>query len=142
MAGTPLPELRAQVKPKRERAPTDPENAEAEVQREVWQLLAHHPLVLFAVRQNSGALRYETVQGRSVPIWFYRIVTKQPVRVSDFWGFLKDKRPFAIECKRRDWSKPSDTREHEQALFLAMIQNLGGVSGFARSSTEAAKIIG
>jgi len=40
-------------------------------------------------------------------------------------------RMFAIECKRRNWTKPTDQREHEQAAFLQMVRDAGGVGLFA-----------
>lgn len=118
----------------------DHADLEKHVLAPVGEHLAVHPKVLFAVRQNSGALSYER-DGKPVPVWFSKIVTSQPVRISDYWGFLRDCRPFAIECKRPSWQKPSDKREYEQAAFLMLIRNLGGVSGFATSVDQANEIL-
>lgn len=114
------------------------EDTEAVVMREVGELLAVHPLVLFAVRQNSG-MSYNEV---GVPIWFYRWTKrKAPMRITDYWGLLTDGRMFALECKRRTWTKPSGDREGEQQNFLMTVRNVGGVSGFVRSAEEAKSII-
>jgi hypothetical protein len=102
----------------------------------VGELLAVHPKVLFAVRQNSGALQYER-DGKMVPVWLCRIVTSQQVRISDYWGFLRDGRPLALECKRPSWKEPTDQREFEQAAFLMLIRNLGGTGEFVRNADEA-----
>ena len=122
------------------RAP-DPEDTEAPVIKAVAELLAVHPLVLYAERRNSGALPYINADGKAVPVRFNRILTGQPVRVVDFTGWLKDGRPFALEAKRPSWKKPSDEREIEQANYLMLIRNLGGIGGFVRSVDEAKRII-
>ena len=133
-----LPQFKSKVRDYKPRE--DHADLEKHVIADVWPLLAEHPNVLFAVRQNSGALTYEK-DGDSVPVWLCRIVTKQPVRISDFWGFLKDGRPFAMECKRPSWKKPSDKREFEQAAYHMLIQNIGGVAGFVRSEEEARALL-
>jgi hypothetical protein len=61
--------------------------------------------------------------------------------ITDFWGFLRDGRPFAIEAKRPSWKGPRDEREFKQANFLAVIRNIGGVSGFAMSADDAKAVI-
>lgn len=118
-----------------------PRQLEAPVVAAVAELLAVHPKVLFAVRQNSGAASYEAASGKWAPVYFYRIVTGQEVRIVDFWGLLKDGRMLALECKRPGWTKPTDQREREQWAFLYMVQNVGGVSGFVRSVDEAKTIL-
>ncbi len=45
-------------------------------------------------------------------------------------------RMFAIECKRRNWTKPTDQREHEQAAFLQMVRDAGGVGIFATCAED------
>jgi hypothetical protein len=74
-------------------------------------------------------------------VWFYRVVTRQPVTITDFWGILRDGRVFAIECKRPGWKAPHGDREMRQALFISLIQNCGGLGGFARNADEAKGII-
>lgn len=128
--------------PKRERMSPNPENAEAGVMQDVADLLRLHPQVLFAVRQNAGAMAYEDKAGHFRPIWFYQWV-RQPrkMRITDFWGYTRDGKPFAIEAKRRDWKTPNGQREEEQEAFLDFIRSLGGRSGFARNVDEAKRII-
>jgi hypothetical protein len=113
-------------------------NREDAVLREVAQLLAVHPKVLFAVRQNSGMAYNEA----KAPIYFYRWVKiKVKMRISDLWGMLTDGRMFAIECKNREWTKPSGIRELEQKEFLDAVKNAGGASGFVTSAEQAQRII-
>lgn len=120
------------------RAPRiDHEDLEKHTLAAVGELLAVHPKILFAVRQNSGGMQYADAQGKTHSMWFYRIITGQPVRISDYWGILRDGRMLAMECKRPSWSKPSDKRELEQAAFLMLVRNCGGVSGFVRNADEA-----
>jgi hypothetical protein len=108
------------------------------VLREAGQLLAVHPKVLFAVRQNSGMAYNEA----KAPIYFYRwLRSKVKMRISDFWGMLTDGRMFAIECKNRTWTKPSGTRELEQKAFIDTVKHAGGVSGFVTSAEQAQRII-
>ncbi len=110
---------------------------ESPVLKAVGELLAVHPLVLLAVRHNSGALPYER-QGRAVPVWFYKFVRRpEPMTLVDYGGFLKDGRPLAIECKRPSWGRPKTERELRQQAYMAMILSIGGVAGFVRSADEA-----
>ena len=114
------------------------EDREDDVLHEVGQLLSVHPKVIFAVRQNSG-MAYNKA---NAPVYFYRWVkSKVKMRISDLWGMLTDGRMFAIECKNREWTKPSDTRELEQQAFLDAVKNAGGVSGFVTSAEQAQLII-
>ena len=127
------------------RRPSDPDDTEAPVKRAVGELLAAHPLVLLAVRQNSGAMHVDAGNGRSAPIWFYKIVRRpgaSTLTFTDYWGFLRDGRPFAIECKRPAWRAPREARELNQQAFIHMIEAIGGVGGFARSADEANAILG
>lgn len=125
--------------PKRERAA--PRQLEAPVVAGIADLLAVHPRVLFAVRQNTGAASYEAATGRYAPVYFYKILTGQPMTITDFWGLLRDGRPFAIEAKAPGWKAPKDDRERRQWAFLAMIRNCGGAAGFATSVEEAKAIL-
>ena len=126
------------VKPKREiKNHSDKHELEASVISEISKLLAHHPKVLFACRSNSGAAYMMGRDGKEMPVTFNRII-RSPVamRISDFWGILKDGRPFSIECKRRSWTKPTDQREHEQAAFLQMVRDAGGIGIFATCAED------
>ncbi len=118
-----------------------PEELEGATLKAVGELLAVHPAVLFAVRQNSGAMPVER-DGRPVPIWFYKFARRpEPMTIVDYWGFLKDGRPFALECKRASWTPPRDEREDRQYAYLQMIASIGGVSGFVRSGDEAMALL-
>lgn len=115
---------------------------ESEVVTAISQLLARHPKVLFAVRQNSGAASYEAASGKYAPVVFYRILTHgSEMTVVDFWGILKDGRVFAIEAKRQGFKKPRDNREYKQANFLAMIRNVGGIGIFATNAEQVAEAL-
>lgn len=133
------PRLDILIAPKRTyRRNTDEGELEKGVLNAVSELLAVHPAVAFAVRQNSGAANVTDAQGRSYPIWFYRVIRKRAkMRIVDFWGFLANGRVFALEAKRRNWSGPSDLREYEQQEFLQFIRSIGGIGAFVRSSQEA-----
>lgn len=126
------------VKPKREIVNhTDASELEASVISEVSSLLANHPAVLFAVRQNSGAAFLKGRDGKDMPVWFYRCITSpEKMRISDFWGILRDGRMFAFECKRRSWTKPTDQREFEQLAFLTMVANSGGIGRFVTCAED------
>lgn len=120
-----------------------PDDNEASVIRAVSDLLAAHPSVLLAVRQNSGAMPYDR-DGRPVPVFFYKLLrTPEDMTIVDFWGFLRDGKPFAIECKRPSWKGPSasNDREMKQSAFIRMIECIGGKGGFARSVEEAQAIL-
>src|SRR5262245_27532737 len=113
-------------------ASTEP--VEAEVITAVSQILSIHPKVLLAVRQNGGAFTYDTKDGRTAPVWFYRIIRPswRKHTITDFWGILTSGKPFAFECKRPDWKRPAvlKDREARQEAFMVMIRNAGGTAGF------------
>lgn len=142
-----LDRLSASIAPKRERVrrPVDGRPAtdiEGPVINAVGDLLNVHPRVLFAVRQNSGSMPYQRSDGRMAPVWFYKIFRKpEKLTIVDFWGFLDDGRPFAMECKKPSWTEPRDEREFKQQAFLKMIASIGGISGFVCSVTDAQKLL-
>lgn len=121
------------VKPKREiKNHSDKYELEASVIADISKLLAHHPQVLFARRNNLGTAYLPGRDGKDMPVQFIRIIKSPvPMRIPDIDGYLTDGRKFAIECKRRNWTKPTDQREHEQAAFLQMVRDAGGVGLFA-----------
>ena len=126
------------VKPKREiKNHSDAHELEASVVSEISSVLAHHKNVLFACRANSGAAYMTGRDGKEMPVTFNRII-RSPVqmRISDFWGILRDGKPYAIEAKRRNWTKPTDQREHEQAAFLQMVCDAGGIGIFATCAED------
>jgi hypothetical protein len=137
------------VKPKREIKNHSPKDElEAAVNSDISECLANHPKVLFAVRQNTGAASYTRRDKHGnlidVPVWFYNII-KTPedidMTIVDFWGLLTDFRLFAIDGKRRDWIKPQKAHEHEQAAFLQMVRDAGGVGIFATCAEDVLRAI-
>ena len=132
-------EILNNVPPKRERAA--PRQLEAPIVSAIAELLATHPKVLFAVRQNSGSASYEAKSGKYAPVHFYRILTHSVLTITDFWGILKDGRMFAVEAKAPPFSQPRNDREIKQANFLAMVRNCGGVALFATDVAQVAEAL-
>jgi hypothetical protein len=125
---------------------SDPSELEAAVSSEVAQVLAAHPNVWMAFRQNSGSASLPGRDGKDMPVWFYKVIKQpKPIRVSDYWGFLKGEermRPFAFEVKRRDWKySASDIKEREQLAFLDCIRIAGGVAAFVTSGEQVLKLL-
>ena len=150
MAGREIPELRKNLPPlpqKRSRIvrPVDGKPVvplEADVIRAVGQLLAVHPRVLYALRMNNGAASYETSSGKWAPVWFHLWVrSPEECRMVDFYGATKNGRIIALECKRESFTQPTDQREREQAAFLAVVRNAGGIGGFVRNADEAKALL-
>lgn len=139
----PRPEHLADTRPpRRPRAAPDPNDSEGPVLAAVGDLLRVHPKVWFAVRQNSGAMAYFDGK-RNVPVWFYKWVRnpEKELTLTDYWGFLTDNRPFAIECKRPSWKHPSTDREIRQWNFINAIVRAGGIGSFVRSADEAKALL-
>ena len=148
MGGKPMPkelEAPARKAPRPHAAPSqqsNPNDLEAAVMREVAQVIAAHPRVMFAVRQNSGSVQMELKGGEVAPVWFYRwIKSKTAMKVTDYWGMLVDGRMFAIECKRRSWTRPSGEREEQQLVFILTVKYAGGIGGFCTSAERALEIL-
>lgn len=124
-----------------------PEDLEAAVAQEIEKMLAGHPLVAFAVRQNSGRAEYgEGATERTVRYWRWAKKPRQTeqgiITIVDYWGLLNDGRMWAVEAKHRLWKMtPSDYHAEMQARFLAAVRRSGGLAGFATSADEARKII-
>ena len=120
---------------------SDESELESAVLREVGELLAKHPAILFAVRQNGGMV--QTAAG--APVWFYRWVrSPQPMVLTDFWGMDKRGRFWSLECKRRSWSwsKSNPTaREQEQRAFITTVRLNGGWGGFVTCAEDARRLI-
>ena len=112
---------------------------EKDVLRSIKQLLAAHPRVKFACRQNSGSASFEAASGKWQPVSFYEIV-RTPVNVTlpDLWGFLITGQAFFIEVKRPGFVKPRDVREETQAAFLDMMRSLGAIALFATDAQQVA----
>ena len=113
-----------------------PVQREAPILAAVCELLAHHPKVLFAARQNSGMASYEAKSGRYAPVFFYRILTHNNLTLPDVWGILKDGRFLAVECKAPPFKEPRNDREFRQANFLMLVRNLGGVALFCTDVSQ------
>lgn len=140
--------IRNEIRPKKERASNGSGAStgalEKDVLHAVGQFLAVHPRVLLAVRQNSGAAQYEA-NGKAIPIWFYKLVKhagEADITITDYWGFLRDGRPFALECKRESWRTVSGDREKKQQAFIHLIEAIGGRGGFVRNVKDAEEILG
>ena len=136
------------IKPQARRQLVDHPDLEKHVLRAVGELLAAHPRVLLAVRQNSGGASYEHSSGRYAPIFFYKLLRPHDaMTIPDFWGLVEHPgvhrtMPFAIECKRPSWNGISSDREMRQEKFIALICESGGVGGFVRNVEEANAILG
>ena len=139
LTGKPVPpEFLNDIKPKRAYTKREDDDKEALVIEAVSELLSAMPEVMWAVRQNSG------VAGETF-VRFYRIL-KAPssvhdVTITDYWGFLRDGRPFALECKRPSWKWANTEREQKQQRFLDVIGRLGGPSAFVTSAAQAEAIL-
>lgn len=122
----------ASIPAKRKYTKRDVAETEAPVLDAVGDVLWKHPLVLLAIRQNSGMAGY---------VQFFKII-RQPegveLKLPDYWGFLTDSRPFAVECKKPQWKGVSTEREESQAAFLGLIRSAGGIALFATSAEEVA----
>jgi hypothetical protein len=115
------------------------EDREDDVVREVGQLLAVHPKILFAWRQNSGSAESKS----GAPVVFYRFLKGDPSEITlpDFLGVLKDGRLLALEAKNRLWTAPKKPHEKKQLHFILQVKYAGGVSGFCTSAAQAQRII-
>lgn len=114
-------------------APVNP--IETDRQADICNYLSVEPRVKFFVRVNGG--------GRSMKggfVWFYRLWIgrrEQKGRgLPDIIGQLRDGRFFAIEAKR-----PGEKPTPEQAEFLALVRESGGVSGVANNWQQAKAIL-
>jgi hypothetical protein len=127
LAGKEPPPRQTILGPKRASPKPTGEPLESDVIRAVSDVLAKHPKVLFAVRQNSGMAS----NANGAPIWFYRWCrARTGLRISDFWGMTTDGRMFAFEAKRPGWTKPVGQREIEQRDFLLTVKYAGGIGEF------------
>lgn len=109
--------------------------SEAEIQRNVLDLLAKHPRIAFAFRLNTASGFIVSARdwksllaggiARAVMARFIRFAFPG---ASDILGMLKGGRFLAIECKTES-GRASD----EQLAFLAVVHRYGGLSFIARS---------
>ena len=140
--GKPLREDITPIKERRVMQPrTDHDDLEKYVITAITELLAIHPQVKFAVRQNNGSA-FREVEGKQVPVKFYRWVKSDgEMLLPDFWGMMKDGRLFMIEAKKPSWKKPTDERERQQLNMLLTVRQAGGMAGFATCVEQAQKIL-
>lgn len=108
---------------------------EHERQTGIIRYLQLEKRVRFFIRVNSGGRR----MGR-VFVWFYNLFfdgkEQKGKGVSDIIGQLRDGRFFALEVKR-----PGEKPTEEQAVFLSMVNDAGGVSGVVCNWMEAKTLL-
>lgn len=103
---------------------------ESDVQKAIITYLLHHPSVAWVTRINQGQAVEHSANGEARYIQFAKLY-KRGCRLVDIDGQLKDGRRLAIEIKRPGWKAPHGERELEQAAFLAMVRDYGGIGLFA-----------
>lgn len=143
------PQAQSVLPPKRERA--KPVQREAPAVAAISELLAAHPRVIWAARFNSGMASFNADNGgKYQPVWFHKFLrAPEKMRMPDFFGLITQEMcvtshsplPLAIEAKAPGWTKPRDDREREQAAFLAMVRNCGGIGIFATSAEQVAEAL-
>jgi len=141
-----LKRLLIDLPPKRERVKRcDGRPIEQDVIRAVSDLLAVHPKVLFAVRQNSGGASYQHSSGDYKPIFFYHVLTRGNVTITDFWGLLKTGAPFGFEAKKPHWKGASGfaerARVERQAAFIAIVKEAGGIGAFVTDALQVKSLL-
>ena len=139
MTGKPIPDHIPRPGAKQTRTPHVPSPLdEAAISKAIWSLLQSHPLVVLAVRINSGAARSDD----GAHVQFHRwCKPKSGMRMSDDVCVLRGGIICCIEVKRGDWRGPSGDREREQDQFLLAVRKAGGRAGFATSVDMALRII-
>ena len=119
--------------PRLKLAPDNP--LESQRQAGIIDYLALEPRVKFSIRINSGG-----VKASNRFIWFYRLfIGKSKERhdgVADIIGMLRNGRFFAIDAKR-----PGEKPTPEQAEFLALVSDAGGIAGVCCNWMEARSLI-
>ena len=93
---------------------------------EVLKALRAHPLVAWAERQNSGAAKVGS-----------RFIRFGWVGCPDILGQLRDGRLLGVEVKSKT-GRPSP----EQTIFLARINQAGGVGFIARDLRDVVAVLG
>lgn len=118
---------------------SEPGDLEAAVMREVAQVIALHPKVLIAYRQNSGQITDHT--GR--PVVMYRFI-KVPTELTlvDFICWMKDGTLTVLEAKRRGWKYTGTHREKLQEACIIAVRGAGGRGGFVTNGQQALEILG
>ena len=141
LAGKPRLEMNIPTapKPRAPRAPdaqvSPPALLESDVLKQIVAGLRMHPAVGMVERVNSGSSVERNSDGSQRVIQFHHIYPCQGgrMRAVDLSVTLKTGKRFVIEVKRPPWSRPRDTREHEQAAYIAHVIACGGHGMFATS---------
>ena len=106
-------------------------HVEGEIQSAVLAYLRIHPLVAWAERFNTGAVKLQDRHGKQ------RFVRFAFTGCSDILGQMKDGRFLAIEVKA-----PSGRLSVAQRAFLDMVKGYRGVAGVVRSVDDIDVILG
>ena len=107
------------------RAPRDPAAvtapSEADIQKQIVGGLRMHPFVGMVERVNSGQSVEPNADGTQRYVSFHHIYTNAGgrMRAVDLSVTLKNGKRLVVEVKRPPWSKPRNTREQEQAAYIA-----------------------
>lgn len=120
---------------------TDANELEGAVMIEIADVLRVHPLVIFAIRANTGSAPMIGKGGKEFPLWFYRwIKSGEKMTLTDFWGAGRFGM-FAIEAKKRAWHYTGKDREPRQLAFINVVRKIGGRAGFATCGQDAINIL-
>jgi hypothetical protein len=121
---------------------------ESEIQSAIVAGLRMHSAVGMVERINSGTATETNADGSRRFVHFHYIYPNHGgrMRAVDLSVTLKNGKRFVVEVKRPPWSKPRDTREHEQSAYIDHVIACGGYGMFATSwdqvSAELARITG
>jgi hypothetical protein len=114
---------------------------EKDIQKDIISMLRVHPKVALVEAHNSGAAYMTGRNGEEFPMWFNHIYMKG-LRMPDVHATLKGgARRFVIECKRPPFKGPRDEREREQAAYLKVINEAGGIGIFATSVDDVLNVL-
>lgn len=142
----PAPMPRAPKAPEQQARP--PALLESDILKLIVGGLRYHPAIGMVERVNSGSSVERNSDGSQRVIQFHHIYPCQGgrMRAVDLSVTLKTGKRFVIEVKRPPWSRPRDTRENEQAAYIAHVIACGGHGMFATSwdqvSAELDRITG
>lgn len=124
--------------PKR-RAPRSPDAhaapSETDILKQIVGGLRMHPLVGMVERVNSGQSVETNADGSKRFVSFHHIYPNAGgrMRAVDLSVTLKNGKRLVVEVKRPPWSKPRNTREEEQASYIAYVRACNGYGLFATS---------
>ena len=121
---------------------------ESDILKMIVAGLRMHPAVGLVERMNSGSAVERNSDGSQRVIQFHHIYKNDggDMRAVDLSVTLRGGKRFVLEVKRPPWAKPRDTREREQAAYIAHVIACGGHGMFAISwdqvAAELARITG